>query len=159
MRRSCSYCGRIHDVMYKCPQSNRKQSHNKKEYDYDGYRNTSSWQKKRAEIKERDMHLCQVCIRGLYNYGARRYNSKDISVHHIIPLKDNYELRDYNTNLISLCECHHKMADGGEIPAEELKIIALEQEGIPPGSEGFEIGEFPQETRGKNSQKIPKMKI
>lgn len=30
MRKSCPYCGRIHDVMYKCPQAKRRQSRNKK---------------------------------------------------------------------------------------------------------------------------------
>lgn len=150
MRKSCPHCGRIHDVMYKCPKSKRKQ-YPKKEYDYDKYRNTTEWQEKREEIKERDVYLCQVCTRDLYNYGAPKYNSKNTSVHHIIPLKDNYELRDCNSNLITLCDCHHKMADRGEIPTIELKRIALEQEGIPPEVAPFGLGEFPQETRGKNS--------
>ena len=132
MRKSCAYCGRIHDVMYKCPQSKRKQSCNKKEYDYDKYRNTVGWQKKREEIKERDMHMCQICVRGFYNYGARRYNTKDTSVHHIVPLKDDYDQRDNNLNLITLCDCHHKMADKGEIDNKLLLSIAREQETIPP---------------------------
>ena len=118
MRKSCPYCGRIHDVMYKCPQAKRRQSRNKKTYEYDRYRNTISWQRKRNEIKERDMNMCQICVRGLYKYGARQ---------------DNYELRDENSNLISLCECHHKMADSGEIPKKVLQKIALEQEQTPPG--------------------------
>ena len=120
MRKSCPYCGRIHDVMYKCPQAKRRQSRNKKTYEYDRYRNTISWQRKRNEIKERDMNMCQICVRGLYKYGARQYNTNGISVHHIVPLKDNYELRDENSNLISLCECHHKMADSGEIPKKSI---------------------------------------
>ena len=98
MRKSCPYCGRIHDVMYKCPQAKRRQSRNKKTYEYDRYRNTISWQRKRNEIKERDMNMCQICVRGLYKYGARQYNTNGISVHHIVPLKDNYELRDENSN-------------------------------------------------------------
>ena len=135
MRRSCPYCGRVHDVMYTCPKKKRRSE--KKEYDYDKFRSTAAWQKKREEIKDRDMHLCQVCIRGLYNYGAPKYNSKDISVHHIIPLKDNFDLRDCNTNLISVCDCHHKMSEAGEIPAQELRDIAFEQEGLPPGDKFF----------------------
>lgn len=133
MRKSCPHCGRIHDVMYKCPQAKHRQSRNKKTYEYDRYRNTISWQRKRDEIKERDMNMCQICVRGLYKYGARQYNTNGISVHHIVPLKDNYELRDENSNLISLCECHHKMADSGEIPKKVLQKIALEQEQTPPG--------------------------
>lgn len=158
MRKSCVYCGRIHDVMYKCPQSVRKR-YNKKEYDYDKYRNTMEWQNKRNEIQERDLHMCQVCIRGLYDYGARRYNTRDISVHHIVPLKDNYDLRNVNTNLISLCDCHHKMADKGEIPAETLQNIAMEQEKIPPSHLIKMRGGLLQETGGKNVQFFPKMKI
>ena len=135
MRKSCPYCGRIHDVMYTCPRK-VKRVLQKKEYNYDQYRNTAAWQKTRAEIKERDMHMCQICIRGLYDYGARRYNSKGISVHHIIPLKENYALRDNRNYLISLCDCHHKMADRGEISREILIEIAAEQEaGYPPGGQ------------------------
>lgn len=158
MRKSCTYCGRIHDVMYKCPQSQKKR-YRKKEYDYDKYRNTIEWQSKRAEIQERDLHMCQVCVRGLFDYGARRYNSENTSVHHIIPLKDNYELRDINTNLITLCDCHHKMADRGEISAETLRTIAFEQENIPPAVAEKLCGGFLQETGGKIVQNIPKMKI
>ncbi len=154
MRKSCPYCGRIHDVMYKCPQSKRKK-YKKKESEYDAYRNTAAWQHRRDEIKKRDMYMCQICLRGLYDYGARRHNTRGISVHHIISLKNNFELRDVNANLISLCDCHHKMADRGEISAEELKTIALEQEGIPPGMKVFNFGKIPQETRGKSTQKIP----
>lgn len=143
MRKSCTYCGRIHDVMYNCPRKLKRTS-KKKEYDYDKYRNTASWQKKRTEIKERDMHMCQVCIRGLYDYGARRYNSKDVSVHHIIPLKENYSLKDEEKNLITLCDCHHKMADCGEISRKILIEIAEEQEaGYPPGGQNSEKSESP----------------
>lgn len=158
MRKSCTYCGRIHDVMYKCPQSKNKK-YKKKEYDYDKYRNTVEWQRKREEIKERDLHLCQVCVRGLFDYGARRYNSSNVSVHHIISLKKNYELRNVNTNLITLCDCHHKMADRGEIPIEMLKNIAFEQENIPPSFLVKLYGGYSQETGGKNMQNFPEMKI
>ncbi len=158
MRKSCTYCGRIHDVMYKCPQSQKKR-YRKKEYDYDKYRNTTEWQIKRAEIQERDLHMCQVCVRGLFDYGARKYNSHNTSVHHIISLKKNYELKNVNTNLITLCDCHHKMADRGEIPIETLKNIAFEQESIPPSFVNILYGGFSQETGGKSMQKFPEMKI
>lgn len=105
------------------------------------------------------MNMCQICVRGLYKYGARQYNTNGISVHHIVPLKDNYELRDENSNLISLCECHHKMADSGEIPKKVLQKIALEQEQTPPAIRIFSAGGFVQETRGISTQKIPKMKF
>lgn len=155
MRKSCTYCGRIHDVMYKCPQSQKKR-YRKKEYDYDKYRNTAEWQSKRAEIQKRDLHMCQVCIRGLFGYGARRYNSENTSVHHIIPLKDNYELRYINTNLITLCDCHHKMSDRGEISAETLRTIAFEQENIPPQLLKNCVGVFYRKQGAKVCKIFPK---
>lgn len=129
MKRSCSYCGRIHDSRYDCGKRPKKF---KKKYEHDAFRSTSAWQKKAEEIKERDNYLCQICFRGLY--GSRtRINSTNLSVHHAVPLKTDYDLRLSNSNLITLCGKHHEMAENGEIPLDEVRGIIREQENIPRG--------------------------
>ena len=69
----------------------------------------------------RDKGLCQLCIRNLYNTQDRRFNNLLIEVHHIEPIIEAYELRLDESNLISLCVNHHKMADMDEIPRQVLK--------------------------------------
>lgn len=81
--------------------------------------------------------MCQVCLRRLYNTIGRQYNFKDVSVHHIEPLDERYDLRLDSSNLITLCAYHHSMADDGLIPKGILRSIVQEQ-GVkvsPPGSD------------------------
>lgn len=130
MKISCKYCGRIHDRSYACG-SRPKQI--KRKYEKDAFRSTYAWQKKAAEIKERDHYLCQICVRNLYNTTSR-INSTDLSVHHAIPLKERYDKRLDNDNLITVCGKHHEMAENGTISLDEvLKIIAEQEGSIPPG--------------------------
>lgn len=61
---------------------------------------STQWISKREEILRRDNNECQVC-KAMYKF------VQATDVHHILNLKDNYELRLDNNNLISLCkECH-----------------------------------------------------
>ena len=92
------------------------------------FRNSPKWQKKRRKIKERDDYLCQICIRELYGT-IRKYNYKDLQVHHAIPINANEDLKLDENNLITLCSMHHAMCDRGEIPYEEVKKIIDEQQG------------------------------
>lgn len=120
MLRSCKYCGKIHDSKHICPNKPIRKRYKKTEEDK--FRNTQAWKKKRNNIKERDKGLCQVCMRKLYNT-LKQYNYRDIEVHHIIPLRENYELRLEEDNLISLCKYHHELAEKGEIPRELLRSL------------------------------------
>ncbi len=70
--------------------------------------------------------MCQICLKNLYDT-ERQYNSKELEVHHIVPIKENDDLCLEDTNLITLCTRHHKMADRGEIPRDLLQRIAREQ--------------------------------
>lgn len=124
MLMSCQYCGRIHDSKYICKQ---KASRKKKTTEADKFRWTIKWQKKREEIKKRDLYLCQICIRELYNT-VIKYNTKDLSVHHNIPINEDYDKRLDNDNLLTVCDYHHKMCESGKIPREEVQIIIDEQE-------------------------------
>lgn len=125
MLKGCSYCGRIHDRKYICPMKPRRNKY--KVTDKDKFRWTKMWQKKREEIKVRDKHLCQVCIRKLYDT-MQQYNYRDLEVHHITPLREDYELRLDNNNLITLCGYHHELSEQGHIPKEELfKIVKIQE--------------------------------
>lgn len=124
MLKSCSYCGKIHDSKYICKEKPIKK---KTITEADKFRWTSLWQKKREEIKKRDLYLCQICIRELYNT-VTKYNTEELSVHHNIPINEEYNRRLDNNNLLTLCDYHHKMCEKGEISREEVQRIIDEQE-------------------------------
>ena len=94
----------------------------------DRFRWTSLWHRKREEIKKRDLYLCQICIRELYNT-VTKYNMNDLSVHHNTPINEAYNRRLDNDNLITVCSYHHEMCESGEIPREAVQKIIDEQEG------------------------------
>lgn len=134
MQKSCQYCGQMHPVGYRCPKQPipKRQEETKASR----FRSSWAWQRKREEIQQRDLHLCQICLRGLYDTIARQYNYKDVQVHHIIPIVKAWGKRLDAGNLISLCKYHHEMAEAGRIPAEVLFRMAQEQIAgvmVPPG--------------------------
>ena len=119
---SCSRCG-IVPRGHKCPYKTYK----KKAYDTeaDKFRKTKRWTNKSIEVRQRDRYLCRVCEANLYNT-VQRFTFNEIDVHHIVPINEDYNKRLDNDNLITLCRYHHKMADDGKIPREELQKL------IPP---------------------------
>lgn len=121
---TCSKCGVVKRG-HICPHRKSRQKSGDRESDK--FRNTKRWQIKREEIKVRDKYLCQLCIRNLYNtLDILNFNS--IEVHHITSIQEDYNRRLDNDNLISLCSYHHKMAEKGQIPKEELYDIVAEIE-------------------------------
>ena len=124
MLKSCSYCGRIHDSKYICKEKPIKK---KTITEADKFRWTRIWQKKREEIKKRDLYLCQICIRELYNT-VTKYNTEELSVHHNTPINEDYNKRLDNNNLLTVCDYHHKMCERGEIARKEVQKIIDEQE-------------------------------
>lgn len=122
MLKTCKHCGVVSEG-HICP--HRKSRQKNSDRDSDKFRNTIRWQRKRDEIKTRDRYLCQLCIRNLYNT-LDMLNFKNIEVHHITSLQEDYNRRLDNDNLISLCSYHHKMAEKGQIPKEELYKIVEE---------------------------------
>lgn len=137
MYRSCKYCGKIHDSLFVCP-SKPKKDHkvdkdNQMAVDIRKFRDSGGWRKKRVQIQERDMHLCQVCMRKLFNT-INQYTYVNTSVHHIIPLIKDWSKRLDDMCLITLCSMHHAYADDGFIPVNILLEIVAEQEGksTPP---------------------------
>ena len=122
MLKSCSYCGGIHPRGYQCPSKPRR---NKQPTYIDKFRWSKAWQHKRKYINQRDKYLCQVCIRERYNTQLK-YNFNELEVHHITPIVDDWHRRLDDDNLISICNYHHKMAERGEIPKQELWNIVRE---------------------------------
>lgn len=130
MLKSCKYCGKIHDRKIECrPKKEALKIYREKKDDVETrFRWTSAWKRKAEDIKKRDLYLCQVCKRELYDT-EKRYNTEDLSVHHIVGLRQDYDKRLDDDNLITLCRRHHEMADDGRIPVAELREIAREQQG------------------------------
>ena len=129
MLKACNKCGRIHDRKYICttPQKYKTEKH------IDAFRNSAAWKNKAEEIKNRDNHMCQACLHELPGT-IIKYNGRHLSVHHITPLKADFERRFDNDNLITLCRYHHEQAERGVIPAKVLRDI-IQAGGIPPGGE------------------------
>ena len=85
-------------------------------------------------MKERDGYLCRACLANLPGTVCR-INTKRLSVHHIISLKDDWDRRLDTENLITLCDVHHELAERGAIPAGLLAEMAakLSNAKKPPG--------------------------
>lgn len=120
--KTCSICNRIHDININCKRPYRY----KKRRSSDKFRSTYEWKQKREEIKKRDRYLCLACLNNISNKN-NRYNYKNLQVHHIISIEEDYDKRLNSTNLITLCPCHHKMAEQKEISIEILlKLLPKE---------------------------------
>lgn len=125
MLKTCSKCG-IVPQDHICPY----RSYNKKNKDSKAnkFRKTKAWTDKSIEVREKSKYLCSICMENKYNT-INQFNFKNLSVHHIVPLEEDYNLRLENSNLICLCEFHHHMAEKGEIPREELLELVKKRDG------------------------------
>ena len=122
MLKTCSRCGVVYEG-HQCPfKVQRKREKNSNE---DKFRKSKAWTNKSIEIRQRDRYLCRVCEADLYNT-VTRLNFDKLEVHHITPLHEDYNKRLDNDNLITLCNYHHKMAEAGKIPREELEELIKE---------------------------------
>lgn len=128
MLKSCSYCGRIHDSKKWCRQkrdAEQKRWNNRKATKALAFRRTKAWRDKSIEVRKRQHYMCVCCAHNLEGT-TNRLNTKDLSVHHIIPIEDDYELRLDNENLITVCDMHHEMCEAGKISRNIQKQIARE---------------------------------
>ena len=128
MKKACAYCGKIHEYSYICPKKpQNKLKYNKPAGTKEKFRGKQAWKNKRAEIKARDMNTCRLCLTGkLTPDGAPRIVTKDLSVHHIIPLENDYDYRLENDWLITLCPSCHELAEAGKVSAEYLHSLAID---------------------------------
>ena len=118
MLKLCSQCGKLHDFNAGPCQVGRYKKNTKAVQ----FRNTSRWQRKRKQIRERDRYLCQVCLLDEYDT-HRTYTFDNIEVNHIVPINEDHNKALDDSNLISLCSHHHKMADKGLIPRSVLTSL------------------------------------
>lgn len=118
MLKVCPQCGKLHDFNAGPCQAKRF----KRNTPAVRFRNTSQWQKKRNEIRERDKNLCQICLLDEFDT-HRMYSYDNIEVNHIVPIMEDFDQALDDSNLISLCSHHHKMADKGLIPRVILTAL------------------------------------
>lgn len=111
MFKVCAQCGGLHDFNDGTCQAGRF----KENTEAVQFRNTSRWQRKRKQIRERDKNLCQVCLLDEYDT-YQTYTFNNIEVNHIVPINEDIDKALDDDNLVSLCSYHHKMADKGLIP-------------------------------------------
>lgn len=128
MKKACSICGRIHSIGERCPQKPTKKYKKYSESTdfekkYKSFLSSFEWQMKREEIKNRDFYLCPIClIKGRYD-NKRKYDRQKLQVHHIDSVREAWNKRLENNNLITLCEKHHREAEEGKISKETLRTL------------------------------------
>ena len=127
MMKSCSVCGGMHKVGVRCPQ---KKSAKKIGGIEDKFRWSKAWQDKREEIKQRDKYMCVHCFKKHEGEPINKdmINYRSLSVHHIVPLCEDYDKRLDDDNLITLCGACHEEAEQGKISRETLRRMI----GYPP---------------------------
>ena len=118
MLRSCTKCGRIHDINFKCNGGGRLPKTKEQ-----ALRKRTSWTQKSIDIRERSLYLCSVC----QDQGKARAED-DVEVHHIIKLRDDPSKFLDDDNLICLCVYHHKQADRGELSIDYLRELARKRD-------------------------------
>lgn len=119
LKKSCRYCGRIHVRGHVCDKKPKREERTKK---HDKFRNTKAWQRKREAVRKRDLFMCRVCK------DLGEINTRALEVHHIIPIKFDYERRLDETNLITLCPYCHERAERGELVRNYLFKLVKESE-------------------------------
>ena len=113
------YRNKVKSSKYNADRYSRDRENNS----YRLFYSSKDWREKRKEILERDNHACVICSE-LYRITMAQ------DVHHILNLRENYDLRLDNDNLISLCSDHHKMVHALGINNKEKiqKYIDLEKD-------------------------------
>lgn len=127
MLKSCKYCGRIHEEKIVCDQkkiAEEKRWANRKITDALRFRKTSAWTDKSTQIRKRDQYMC-LCCRALMVGTVTKYNTRDLSVHHIIPINEDYSKRLDDDNLITVCGVHHEMCEASEITREQQRDLVV----------------------------------
>lgn len=132
MLKSCQYCGRVHDDKQACQQkkqAEQRRSRNRKGSSALMFRRSKDWTDKSIAIRKRDRYLCLCCLAGLPGT-ASRYNTSNLSVHHITPIEEDYSGRLDNDNLITLCSVHHEMCEAGKISRQaQRELVRASEEG------------------------------
>lgn len=76
-------------------------------------------------VRARDLSLCRVCA----DKEPPEYVTEGLSVHHIVPLEEDFELRSDESNLVTLCSRCHEDAENGKISRGYLRALAAQDLG------------------------------
>ncbi len=128
MLKSCQYCGKIHDTKNRCAKKEAAEAERwrqRKNTKAAGLRRTAAWTNMSRSIRERDNYMCLCCKANLPGT-IRIYNTKDLSVHHIVPLEEDYDMGLERTNLITVCGVHHEMCEAGTIGRDTQRSLVDE---------------------------------
>ena len=122
--KTCSYCRKIHGKEINCMAKKgyyrEKNARYKKDEYYLKFIKSKQWHNKSQEIKLLDSYCCLMCK------SLGLISPKYLEVHHIVKFRNDSSLGLDNSNLITLCVNHHKMADSNKIQASELyRLIKL----------------------------------
>lgn len=134
MLKSCRYCGRIHDSKFICTpkkHAEEKRQSTRKKTGAFSFRKTNAWTNKSLRVRNRDKFMCLCCKAGLPGT-VRRYNTEDLSVHHIVPIEEDDSKRLDGANLITVCGVHHEMCEAGMISRDtqrELVAVSMREAG------------------------------
>jgi 5-methylcytosine-specific restriction protein A len=125
MLRACSCCGRLHEYGVACPHKiiqRTKESSGAAVEDLTArirrFRNSQSWQRCRAQVRQRDKGLCRCCF-----FRHHRLTTGALSVHHITSLEKDFDRRLDMDNLITLCHACHEDAEAGLVSPQELRMM------------------------------------
>ena len=131
MLKSCVYCGRIHDASLNCPakaaalekQENKKNgARRNRDEKADKFRHSGDWKHIREYVLHRDRRLCLCCLAGLEGTETR-FETNSLSVHHIVPLNEDYSLRCDETTLVTVCADHHERCEDGTIGRDKQREL------------------------------------
>lgn len=112
IKRYCTVCGKVHEGRCKPSRYGERNS------EADKFRNTQVWKRTAKLIMKRDLYCCRVCLmKGIFT-------NRRLSVHHIVPLAEDFSLRLDDSNLITLCRRHHTQAECGAISRKVLLELA-----------------------------------
>lgn len=112
MLRSCPRCGRIHEPG-RCSRPRERGRRTREQ----AFRSTGAWQALAEAVRERDLNTCIACRHA----SPPSIVTQGLEVHHIVPLRADWSLRLVEENCATLCVPCHKLAEAGEITAEQLR--------------------------------------
>ena len=130
MLKSCKYCGRIHDGKYVCnkkEEAEQRRWANRKNTKAVVFRRSYTWTEKSIAIRKRDNYMCVCCLANMQGT-INQHNTQGLSVHHITPINEDYNKRLDSDNLITVCEKHHELCEGGIISREEQRALIVDYE-------------------------------
>ena len=128
MLKSCQYCGRIHESKIACAEKKQADAarwSRRENTKAAGFRKTLAWTNLSRSIRARDCYMCLCCVANLPGT-IRTYNTQDLSVHHIVPIEEDYDSRMERSNLITVCGVHHEMCEAGLIDRETQRALVSE---------------------------------